>query len=134
MRCILPCLLCISVVFNGFFAVHKAEESKQVVQENKYVLTQTNVNQGIQVIAKRPYIRRGEVGVLALRCIPYNNCRIICSYKIKGKDFKTTRNIVAGKDGSVLCTWKVEKDTDTGTYQIEIVCGGSRIVTNYVVQ
>ncbi len=133
MKRILPCLLCVSLLFNGFFAVHKVNESRQVMQQNKDLLTQTDGNQ-IQVIAKRPYIRRGEVGVLALRCTPSNNCRIICNYKIRGQDYTTTRNIVAGNDGSVLCTWKVDKDTDTGTYQIEIVSGGSRLVTNYVVR
>ncbi len=133
MKRILPYLLCVSLLFNIFFAVHKVNESRQVMQQNKYLLTQANGNQ-IQVIAKRPYIRRGEVGVLALRCTPNNNCMIICSYKIRGQDFTTTRNIVAGNDGSVLCTWKVDKNTDTGTYQIEVVSGGNRLVTNYVVQ
>ncbi len=132
MKRILPCLLCVSLLFNVFFVVHKVNESRQVMQQNN-LFAQADGNQ-IQVIAKRPYIKRGEVGVLALRCTPNNNCRIICSYRIRGQDFTTTRNIVAGNDGSVLCTWKVDKNTDTGTYQIEVVSGGSRLVTNYVVQ
>jgi hypothetical protein len=121
-------------LFNGLLLINKANESKQVMQGQKVLSTQVAVNDGIQVIAKRPYIRRGEIGVLALRCTPNNNCKIVCSYKIRGKDFTTTRNIVAGKDGNVLCTWKVDRNTDTGTYDIEIVCGGNRLVTNYVVQ
>jgi hypothetical protein len=124
---ILPFLLCISLACNGYFLIQKTGEQKSL-------LTQAAVNQSIQVVAKRPYIPRGEVGVLALRCSPNNNCRIVCSYKVNGKDFTTTRNIPAGNDGSVLCTWKVDKNTDTGTYEIEVVCGSSRLVTNYTVQ
>ncbi len=134
MKRILPCFLCLSLLLNGLFLINKTNVSQQVMQGQKRLLTQVEVSGGIQVIAKRPYIRRGEIGVLALRCAPNNNCRIVCSYKVMGKDFTTTRNIVAGKDGSVLCTWKVDKNTDTGTYEIEIVSGGNRLVTNYVVQ
>lgn len=134
MKRILPCFLFISLLFNGLFLLQKTDASQQVMQGQKGIISQAAVNAEIQVIAKRPYIKKGEIGVLALRCIPDNNCRIVCSYKINGKDFKTTRNIVSGKDGSVLCTWKVDKDTDAGTYNIEIVCGESRLVTNYVVQ
>ncbi len=134
MKRILPFLLCMSLLLNGFLLLKKTNVAQAVMEVNNGILAQTTAEEGIQVVAKRPYIRRGEVGVLALRCTPNNNCRIICSYKIQGKYYTTTRNITAGKDGSVLCTWKVDKNTDTGTYQIEIISGGSRVVTSYVVQ
>ncbi len=134
MKCILSCFLCMSLLFSGFFLIKSTGESQPVMGVQSTPIYKVAVNDTIQVVAKRPYIRRGEVGLLALKCTPNNNCKITCNYRIHGKDFSTTRNIISGKDGSVLCTWKVEKNTDTGTYDIEIVCGVSRLVTSYVVQ
>ncbi|OPX41989.1 hypothetical protein CLHUN_41610 [Ruminiclostridium hungatei] len=134
MKRILPYLLAISLLMNGFFAIRLMDGSNNAVKVNSVQVTQADANPSIQVIAKRPYIKKGEVGVLALKCAPDSNCKIICSYRVGGRDFTTTRNIVAGRDGSVLCTWKVDKNTDAGTYQIEILCGQNRLVTNYVVQ
>ncbi len=134
MKCILPCFLCLSLLFNGFLFMQRAGESQPVMEVQNSPIYQVAENDTIQVVAKRPYIKRGEVGVLALKCTPNNNCKITYNYRIRGKDLSTTRNIISGKDGSVLCTWKVEKNTDTGTYDIEIVCGSSRLVTSYVVQ
>jgi|GEM_PF-4323544 len=134
MKRILPYLLAISLLMNGFLAIRLMDGSNNAVKVNSVQVTQADTNPSIQVIAKRPYVKKGEVGVLALKCSPDSNCKIICSYRVGGKDFTTTRNIVAGRDGSVLCTWKVDKNTDAGTYQIEILCGQNRLVTNYVVQ
>lgn len=134
MKRILPCLLVLSLLVNGFLTIRLMKDPNNAVRVNGGVVAQAYSNDSIQVIAKRPYIKKGEVGVLALRCAPNSSCRIVCSYRVGGRDFTTTRNIVAGRDGSVLCTWKVDKNTDSGTYQIEILCGQNRLVTNYVVQ
>jgi len=81
-----------------------------------------------------PVLRRGETGILALKCAPNVNCTIVCNYKISGLYYCATRNLVAGNDGSVFCTWKVNTQTDIGTYQIQITSGGARLVTSYIVQ
>jgi len=135
MKRILPYFLCICILFLGvFYLLSNSDESQQTLQIQKKLNSQVAQGQGIQVVAKRPFVRRGEVGVLALKCAPKGSCNIICRYKISGKEYCAVRDIVAGKDGSVMCTWKVDKNTDIGAYDIEIACGGSRLVTSYIVQ
>jgi len=135
MKRILPCFLSICLLlFGSFYLLRSGYESQQVMQGQKRLHSQVALNQGIQVVAKRPYVKCGEMGLLALKCAPNTSCKIVCSYKIKGTDNSVTRNAVAGKDGSVLFTWKIDKNTDMGTYDIEITCGESRLVTNYIVQ
>lgn len=134
MKRILPYFLCIGILLYGSFYLRKGEEGQQVFEGQNKLCTQVAIGEGIQVVAKRSFVRRGEIGVMALKCTPNVSCKIVCKYRINGKDYTATRNIVAGKDGSVLCTWKVDKNTDVGTYEIEITSGGNRMVTNYMVQ
>ena len=133
MKRILCYFLAITLLLPGFinYAVLK---NGSVEAATRQINLQAQVDGGIEIVARRPYIRRGEVGVLALRVAPGSNCRIIASYKINGRDYSSVRNLTAGKDGNVLCTWKVDEKTDTGTYNIEITSGASRIVTTYNVQ
>ena len=133
MKRILSYLLAIMFLLPGFinYAVLK-NGSVDVVK--RQINLQAQADGGIEIVARRPYIRRGEIGVLAIRVAAGSNCKIIASYKISGRDYSTVRNLVAGKDGNVLCTWKVDEKTDTGTYNIEITSGTSRIVTTYSVQ
>lgn len=134
MKRILPCVLCIVLLlFGGFYWVNR-DESQQVMQGQKKLNSQLAVIEGIQIVAKRSFVGRGEIGVMALKCTPNVNCKIVCNYKVNGKNYTATRNILAGKDGSVLCTWKVDKNTDVGSYEIEITSGGRRMVTSYMVQ
>lgn len=135
MRRIFPYFLLICFLFTGCskLAVNDIE-TNQVMQTQNVSNSKTAADSGIEIVAKRPYIKRGEIGVLALRCAPNAACRIVAVYKISGKEYRTTRSMIAGRDGSILCVWKVSNDTDVGTYNIEITSGGSRVVTNYVVQ
>jgi len=135
MKRILPYFLCICILFLGvFYLLSNSDESQQTLQIQKKLNSQVAQGQGIQVVAKRPFVRRGEVGVLALKCAPNVSCTIVCNYKINGNHYCATRDLVAGKDGSVLCTWMVDKNTDIGTYEIEITSGGDHMVTSYIVQ
>lgn len=134
MKRALPCILCLFLIFEVFGTLCSANDGVHAIRVQKQYIVQSAPNDGIQVIAKRPFIKRGELGVLALKCTPNTNCIIICNYKINGKDYNVTKNLTAGKDGSVLCTWKVDKNTDLGTYDIVITCGQSKFVTNYIVQ
>ncbi len=135
LRKIIPCFLCLLFIFSGFGITGNANDSLRAAGGQDRYFYRTAVNDdGIQVIAKRPFIKRGEIGVIALKCAPRSGCKIICNYKINGKSYNVTRNLVAGKDGSILCTWKVDKNTDPGTYDIEVTCGQSRFVTNYIVK
>lgn len=135
MKRIIPYFLCICLMLLGcFYLLRSGDQSQEVLQGKTKLLSQVAIGQGIQVVAKRPFVKRGEIGVMALKCTPSVNCKIVCCYKINGKVYCATRNIVAGKDGSVLCTWKVDKNTDAGSYEIEITSGGDRLVTSYTVQ
>lgn len=134
MKRFLPYILSIFFLAGGIFVLSSNGQSLEVMQGQKKFNSQVAVNDGIQIVAKRPYIGKGEVGVLALRCTPKATCKVICNYKINGKDYNVTRTFVAGNDGSVLCTWKVDKNTDSGAYDIEITCGESRFLTNYIVK
>lgn len=136
MKRILTYLLAVTFLLPGFFcsvSKNKSHESLEVVKIQRTGILVAE-GDGIQVVARRPYIRRGEIGVLALKCTPGSNCRIIASYKINGRNYSTVRNLVAGRDGNILCTWKVDEKTDTGTYNIEITSGANRLVTTYTVQ
>ncbi len=130
---ILSYFLAITLLLPGFinYAV-LMNGSVDVV--NRQTNLQAQADGGIEIVARRPYIRRGEMGVLAIKVTPGSNCRIIASYKMNGRDYSSVRNLVSGKDGNVLCTWKVDEKTDTGTYNIEITCGPSKVVTTYTVQ
>ncbi|MBC8062713.1 MAG: hypothetical protein H7Y18_18930 [Clostridiaceae bacterium] len=135
MKRIVPYFLCICLLLLGcFYLLRSGDESQQVLRGQTKLLSQVSISQGIQVVAKRPFVKRGEIGVLALKCTPKVNCKVVCCYKINGKFFCATRNLVAGKDGSVLFTWKVDKNTDVGSYDIEITSGGDRLMTSYIVQ
>lgn len=135
MKRIIPYFLCICLTLLGcFYLLRSGHESQQVLQGQTKLLSQVAIGQGIQVVAKRSVIKRGEIGVLALKCTPNVNCQIACNYKVSGETFRAIRNIVAGRDGSILCTWKVSKNTDVGTYEIEITSAGDRMVTSYIVQ
>lgn len=113
---------------------NKALESRSIDVANRQDDLQAQTGGGIEIVARRPYVRRGEIGLLAIKVAPGSNCKIVASYKINGRDYSSVRNLVAGKDGNLLCTWKVDEKTDTGTYRIQIYCGASRLVTNYSVQ
>ncbi|MHB8061083.1 MAG: hypothetical protein ACYDG2_00405 [Ruminiclostridium sp.] len=135
MKRILPYFLCICILLlGGFYLLSNDDQSQETLQVQKKLNSQVAQDQGIQVVAKRPFIRRGGIGVLALKCAANTNCTIVCYYKINGKHYCATRNLVTGKDGSVLCTWMVDKNTDIGTYEIDITSGGVRMVTSYIVQ
>lgn len=135
MKRIIPCFLCLGLMLLGcFYLLRSGDQSQQVINGQTKSLSQVAVGEGIQVVAKRPFVKHGEIGVMALKCSPNVVCKIVCCYKINGKTYCATRNIVAGKDGSVLCTWLVDRNTDVGTYEIEITSGGDRLVTNYTVQ
>ncbi len=127
MRRFVPYLLCICLCFgltgcsNGFLS-------------NKEIKTDLAYNNGIKVTAKRPYVRRGEIGMLALKVSPNAEVKIVANYKLSGKNYTAVRNLVAGKDGNIFCTWEVDKNTDTGTYEINIYSGGSHLRTSYMVQ
>ncbi len=133
MKRILTYLVAIMLLLPGFIN-YKVLKNESIDAANRQINLQAQTDGGIEIVARRPYIRRGEIGVLAIKVVPGSNCRIIASYKINGRDYSSVRNLVAGKDGNLLCTWKVDEKTDTGTYNIEITCGGSRLVTTYSVQ
>lgn len=134
MKRILPYFLSMFLLLEGISIMNVNGQSAEAMQGRRQLNSQVAVNDGIQVVAKRPYIGKGEVGVLALKCTPKATCKIICNYKVNGKEYNITKTFVAGNDGSVFCTWKVDKNTDAGAYDIEITCGESRFVTNYIVK
>ncbi len=124
---LLPFFLCICLLLPACAKIQtNGKDSRQV--------SKVSVSSGIQIIAKRPFIKRGEMGILALKCEPGATCQISAVYKVSGKQYKATRTMVAEKDGSVLCAWKVDENTEVGTYEIEITCNGNRLVTTYTVQ
>lgn len=127
MKRLFPGFLCIFLLLSGCSQLQNVDIDDQQVAK-------VEASSKIQVIAKKPYIKRGETGVLALKCEPGATCQIVAVYKISGTEYRAARTMVADKDGSVICTWKVDKDTDTGTYEIEITSVGTHITTTYVVQ
>lgn len=133
MKRILSYLLAIVLLLPGFIN-YKGLKDGSIDVANRQSNLQAQNDGGIEIVARRPYIKRGEIGVLAIKVAPGSNCRIIASYKINGRDYSSVRNLVAGKDGNLLCTWKVDEKTDTGTYNIDITCGASSVVTTYSVQ
>jgi hypothetical protein len=135
MKYVLPCFLSLSILISGGSAGYAHQNGRlQAVECFADQVVQNETGRGIQVVAKRPYIKRGEIGVLALKCTPGSKCNIIANYKINGLEYRAVRNLVAGRDGNVLCTWMVDEKTDTGTYNIEIISGTDRLVTTYNVQ
>jgi hypothetical protein len=135
MKRILPYFLCVCILFlGGFYLLRNSDQKQQTLQVQKNLNLRVAEGQGIQVVAKRPFIKRGEIGVLALKCAANTSCTIVCNYKVNGKHYCATRNLLTGTDGSVLCTWMVDKNTDIGNYEINITSGGNRLVTSYTVQ
>ncbi|HEY5583786.1 MAG TPA: hypothetical protein VIK78_04755 [Ruminiclostridium sp.] len=109
MKRILPYFLCFCfLLFGCFYLLQNGDESQQVLQGQKKLYSQVALGEPIQVVAKRPFVRPGEIGVLALKCAPKGSCKIICRYKISGKDYCAIRDLTAGKDGSVMCTVHME--------------------------
>lgn len=117
-----------------------AEQEPELVRMHKLMRLE-NIQQAdldsIRIIDITSRIRPGDTGSVTIKGKPGTRYSITATYKLKRATISESVRAFEGKDsgndGKVTWTWKVDANTEPGTYPIAISGGGQTLRTAYTV-